>query len=111
MYTIIGYNDMYLPTAVVFGIHIGLCDCRTGMSYSKSLLAVGGVLEFLKNKVEACSEMVDSLLTAVQQSQVRVSFKWTLFAFWGGCVCVCVCEGEGGGDGGGDTSMRRTVVT
>ena len=43
------------------------------MSYQKSLLAVGGVLEFLKNKVPVCSTMVDALLTAVQESQVCVS--------------------------------------
>ena len=46
---------------------------RTGMSYRKSLLAVGGVLEFLKTRVSVCTAMVDSLLSAVQQSQVCIT--------------------------------------
>ena len=45
---------------------------RTAVSYRKTLLAVTGVLEFLKEKVPLCSEMVDGLMTAVQESQVCV---------------------------------------
>ena len=52
----------------------------TGVSYRKSLLAISGVMEFLKNKVPVCSEMVDALLSAVQQSQVS------------GCTCMCVSK-------------------
>ncbi len=48
---------------------------RTAVSYRKTLLAVTGVLEFLKEKVPVCAEMVDGLMTAVQESQV--------------CVCQC----------------------
>ena len=44
---------------------------RTGMSYHKSLLAVGEVLSFLKTKVPTCTDMVDSLLSAVHKSQVQ----------------------------------------
>lgn len=43
---------------------------RTGISYRKTLVAVSGVLEFLKNKVPVCAEMVDGLVTAAQESQV-----------------------------------------
>ena len=43
---------------------------RTGISYRKTLVAVCGVLEFLKSKVPVCAEMVDGLVTAVQESQV-----------------------------------------
>ena len=45
------------------------------MSYNKSLLAVGGVLEFLKTKVPVCSSMVDALFTAVHESQVQSGFS------------------------------------
>ena len=41
------------------------------MSYNKSLLAVGEVLSFLKINVPTCAGMVDSLLSAVHQSQVQ----------------------------------------
>lgn len=45
---------------------------RTAISYRKTLLAVSGVLEFLKEKVPLCTDMVDGLMTAVQESQVSL---------------------------------------
>ncbi|KAL5517361.1 hypothetical protein EMCRGX_G002898 [Ephydatia muelleri] len=45
----------------------------TGMSYKNTLTAVGGVLDFLKTKVPACSDMVEGLLRALQSSQTGVS--------------------------------------
>lgn len=42
---------------------------RTGVSHRKSLIAINEVLEFLKNRVPMCAEMVDGLLSAVQQTQ------------------------------------------
>ena len=44
--------------------------CRTNLTYAKSLQAVAGVLEVIKNKVPQCTEMVDGLLSAVRLSQV-----------------------------------------
>ena len=42
---------------------------RTGVSHRKSLIAINEVLEFLKGRVPACGEMVDALVSAVQQTQ------------------------------------------
>ena len=42
---------------------------RTGVSHRKSLVAINEVLEFLKGRVPLCGEMVDALLSAVQQTQ------------------------------------------
>ena len=42
---------------------------RTGVSHRKSLIAINEVLEFLKGRVSVCGEMVDALLSAVQQTQ------------------------------------------
>lgn len=43
---------------------------RASISYRKTLVAVEGVLDFLKDKVPACAEMVDGLLKTVRESQV-----------------------------------------
>ena len=42
---------------------------RTGVSHRKGLIAISEVLEFLKGRVPVCGEMVDALLSAVQQTQ------------------------------------------
>ena len=42
---------------------------RTGVSHRKSLIAINEVMEFLKGRVTVCGEMVDALLSAVQQTQ------------------------------------------
>ena len=58
---------------------------RTGVSHRKSLVAINEVLEFLKNRVPLCGEMVDALLSAVQETQqvqVRLS----------GLNCACLSQ-------------------
>ena len=47
---------------------------RTGVSHRKSVIAINEVLEFLKNRVPLCGEMVDGLLSAVQQTQQVIPF-------------------------------------
>ena len=45
---------------------------KTGVSHRKSVIAINEVLEFLKNHVPMCGEMVDALLAAVQESTQQV---------------------------------------
>ena len=52
---------------------------KTAVSYRKTLTAISGVLEFLKEKVPACSEMVDGLMTAVSESQVCSPLVYSTF--------------------------------
>lgn len=42
---------------------------KTGVSHRKSIIAINEVLEFLKGRVPMCGEMVDGLLSAVQETQ------------------------------------------
>ncbi len=44
----------------------------TAVNYRKTLLAVNGVLQFLKEKVPLCADMVDGLMSAVHESQASL---------------------------------------
>ena len=48
-----------------------MCVYRTQLSYAKSVQAVKGVLEILKDKLpDSCGATMDGLLSAVHSSQV-----------------------------------------
>ena len=69
-----------LPTSFSQGDGMELVEAvrkKTGVSHRKSLIAINEVLEFVKNRVPMCGEMVDGLMAAVHESQQVV------------CVCVC----------------------
>ena len=64
---------------------------KTGVSHRKSMIAINEVLEFLKNRVPMCGEMVDALLAAVQESteQVHVHvMSITMYKMYVHVTCV-----------------------
>ena len=65
------------------------------MSYKNTLTAVSGVLDFLKTKVPACSDMVEGLLRALQSSQVTIACVCGQVTVACGCGQVTIACGCG----------------
>ena len=64
-----------LRVQVLTPLNVCVCVCcvcfhRTHLSYGKSVQAVSGLLELLKEMVPQCEAMMDGLLSAVQKSYV-----------------------------------------
>lgn len=69
---------------------------KTGVSHRKSMIAINEVLEFLKNRVPMCGEMVDALLAAVQESAQQVHVCVMSITM---CVHACTSVFHTGGGG------------